>query len=419
MSNQTLSYTFRGNDDTVTTALPVTTKSANYTVSASDDVGREFTFNTSTSDLTASLPTASTAGNGFNVILRNIGIGVLTIDPSGTETIDGELTEDVPADQVRWIRSDGLSWRSVVGIDAISPTSGASAENILINGGFDIWQRGTSFTTTGYTADRWHADEATGAFTVSQQSFVLGQMDVPGQPEFFIEYDMTSGSASAPTLAQRVEDVRTLAGVTATLSFYAKVASGTLLVTPRLRQNFGTGGSPSTDVDTDASNITITSSWQLFEVTFTVPSISGKTLGTDDNDYLSAMLVLPTSSTFTLSVSQIKMEAGEVATAFVPKSIGDVTALCQRYYQEIDKRALIWSGSVPVTGLYYYVGTVYPTEMRTTPSTNIVNYSNSGHFTNTCGIAGVNSKAIRFNNIPTSTANDAEYNAGVELDAEL
>lgn len=329
MSNQTLSYTFRGNDDTVTTALPVTTKTANYTVSVSDDVGREFTFDTSTSDLTASLPTASTAGNGFNVILRNIGTGVLTIDPSGTETIDGELTENVPADQVRWIRSDGLSWRSVVGIDASTPTL---AENLLINGGFDIWQRGTSFTATGYTADRWRADEGAGAFTVSRQSFVLGQTDVFGEPEFFLECDMSSGSASAPSLEQRVEGVRTLSGVTASLSFYAKVASGTISVTPRLRQNFGTGGSPSTEVDTDGSNITVTSSWQLFEITLDVPSISGKTLGADDNDYLSVMFVLPTSSIFTVSIARAKLEAGDVATAFVSSTFSDEIALCQQYY---------------------------------------------------------------------------------------
>lgn len=341
MSNQTLSYTFRGNDDTVTTALPVTTKTANYTVSASDDVGREFTFDTSTSDLTASLPTASTAGNGFNVILRNIGTGILTIDPSGTETIDGELTEDVSADQVRWIRSDGLSWRSVVGIDTSIPTSGSSAENLLINGGFDVWQRDTSFTATGYTADRWRADEAAGAFTVNQQSFALGQTDVPGEPEFFLEYDMTSGSATAPTLEQRVEGVRTLGGTPATLSFYAKVASGTLSVTPRLRQNFGTGGSPSADVDTDGSNITVTSSWQLFVVTINVPSISGKTLGNDGNDYLSGMFVLPISSTFTLSVAQAKLEVGDGATAFVSRPPGGELGLCQRYYVKTFRQEVV------------------------------------------------------------------------------
>ena len=27
--------------------------------------------------------------------------------------------------------------------------------NLFINGGFNVWQRGTSLTTGGFTADRW------------------------------------------------------------------------------------------------------------------------------------------------------------------------------------------------------------------------------------------------------------------------
>jgi len=31
---------------------------------------------------------------------------------------------------------------------------GAGRKNLLINGGFDVWQRGTSFTDAVYTSDR-------------------------------------------------------------------------------------------------------------------------------------------------------------------------------------------------------------------------------------------------------------------------
>lgn len=371
MSDQTLNYTFRGNDNTVTTKLPVTAKTANYTVNANDDIARELTFDTTTSDLTASLPTASSAGNGFNVILRNIGTGILTIDPNGTETIDGELTENVNTGQVRWIRCDGLTWRTVAGDISGGNTSIGSGENLLINGGFDIWQRGTSFTDTGYTADRWRADEADGAFAVTREGFVLGQTDVPDEPQYYLKFDMTTSASSGnPTLEQRVEGVRTLAGQDATFSFYAKVASGTLTVTPRFRQNFGTAGSPSADVDIDGADITVTTTWQRFEVSVTLPSISGKLLGPASDNYLSVMLVLPTV-TFNLDVANAKLEAGDVATAFAARPDGEEFGLCQRYYQKPSHYERGFQGYTP-SGITNYTQFRFATEMRSSPTVTTI-----------------------------------------------
>jgi hypothetical protein len=61
--------------------------------------------------------------------------------------------------------------------------------NLLINGNFDIWQRGTTNVnqnTGGYVADRFRCDwDGNAGVNVSRQNFVPGQLDVPNEPRFF------------------------------------------------------------------------------------------------------------------------------------------------------------------------------------------------------------------------------------------
>ena len=129
--------------------------------------------------------------------------------------------------------------------------AGAPAgRNKFINGNFDVWQRGTSFSASGYAADRWKNGYGGGNATVfSQQSFTLGQTDVPGNPKFYSRQVTTSANSASSyaTLNQKLEGVRTFAGQTVTISFYAKAdAVKNIAIEPY--QNFGTGGSPSSSV---------------------------------------------------------------------------------------------------------------------------------------------------------------------------
>lgn len=161
MATTTLVYTVRSNDNSVTTALPVTSTSVNQSVSATDDIGREISFDTTASDLTVTLPSVTSAGNGYHVLLRNVGTGILTVDPEGSETIDGDLTVELTTDEVRWIRCDGVSWRSIADFTGLQGR--APNPNLLFNGNYSVAQRGTSFTATTspannddtYLLDRW------------------------------------------------------------------------------------------------------------------------------------------------------------------------------------------------------------------------------------------------------------------------
>ena len=142
-----------------------------------------------------------------------------------------------------------------------------------------------------------------------------------------------TGASSNPNIQTRIENVRTGAGQPVTLSFYARVSSGTLTINPIIRQYFGTGGSPSTQVDNTPDDITVTTSWQRFTRTITLGSISGKTIGSDGNDQVQIRLELPTSTTFTLDIALAQLELGDTATPFEHRSYGDELARCQRYYE--------------------------------------------------------------------------------------
>lgn len=99
--------------DRIATDIPATIKTANYAL-LDGDWGREIQFQ-SGSSLTASLPPAGAAGNGYNVVIRNVGSGALTIEPAAGEQIDGQSDLDLPVGASVWIRSDGTEWKSIAG----------------------------------------------------------------------------------------------------------------------------------------------------------------------------------------------------------------------------------------------------------------------------------------------------------------
>ena len=252
----------------------------------------------------------------------------------------------------------------------------AGFRNRIINGNFDIWQRGTSFTspTSGnYTADRWEVQfNNTGATrTLSRQSFALGQTDVPGEPTYFMRFDQSvAGSGGTFTqLDQRIESVRTFAGQQVTISFWAKAAASTTMPVVAFQQIFGTGGSPSGLTQTTAgSSLALTTTWQKFSYQVTLPSISGKTLGTDSNDALIAVFFMPLNTTFTIDIAQVQLEPGPVATPFERRPIGTELALCQRYFQPFgDSGFAVANGSNPANVQF---SGLLPVPMRAAPTKN-------------------------------------------------
>jgi hypothetical protein len=265
---------------------------------------------------------------------------------------------------------------STVQLSSINNGPLAGFRNAIINGNFDIWQRGTSFGNIGsgsYSADRWQAAWGGGsgsARTISRELFTLGQTDVPGEPSYFLRWNQTAGGTSNTfnALLHRIESVRTFAGQTITLSFYAKASNSLTLAHVRADQFYGSTGGSSTVVTTFAQNVSVGTSWQKYAFTVPLPAISG-TIGSAGNDQVAIDFALPLNTTFTFDIAQVQVEAGPVATPFERRPIGAELALCKRYYQLGGK----YQRLQPVSGFNApaEVTVYFSPEMRATPSVSI------------------------------------------------
>jgi hypothetical protein len=237
--------------------------------------------------------------------------------------------------------SSGIVSASQLATGAIQESFGQASgafnfRNKFINGNFDIWQRGTSFNIANsitYTADRWLVTySGIGATRViSRQPFTAGQTDVPGEPTYFLRFDQTIAgiNSAANRIGQRIESVRSLANKQVTISFYAKISTPATILIGGF-QNFGTGGSPSTETTTASANVT--TNWQKFVCNITIPPINGKTIGPDDT--LRMFFGLPVNQVFTFDLAQVQMEEGLVATPFEQRPTGLELSLCRRYFEK-------------------------------------------------------------------------------------
>ena len=261
--------------------------------------------------------------------------------------------------------------------------------NAIINGDFDIWQRGTSQTAAGYgSADRWTVGLVGSGVTFNQQTFTLGQTAVPDNPVYYSKASVGSiaGAGNYALILQKIEGVQTFAGTTATLSFWAKADTAKNMAVEFV-QNFGTGGSPSTQVTgINVTTIALTTAWTKYFFNVTVPSITGKTLGSGGNDSLNLIFWLEAGSTYNartnslgqqggvFEISHVQLEAGEIASPFEYRSVGQELALCQRYYETGDGNFWIYaaSGNTPIWNMQF------TTTKRAVPTIVMVKGGNNG-----------------------------------------
>lgn len=239
--------------------------------------------------------------------------------------------------------------------------------NHLINGDFGVWDESTSYAGVGYgAAQMWRVNSAASSHLVTRQEHPTGAGPSPQAGRYFSRAAVTSvsGASQFVTLTHRIEDVRRFAGKTCTLSFRAK-ADSIKPIAMSMRQWFGTGGSPSGMVaGIQPRQFNLSTAWTVYTATFVVPDISGKTIGTNGNDFLEVLFWLDAGSFWdseTASLGQrsgtydfdyVQFEEGSVATPFEQRPPGVERMLISRYwqrreifYQKIVNNVGAWGGA--------------------------------------------------------------------------
>jgi hypothetical protein len=213
-----------------------------------------------------------------------------------------------------------------------------SGKNFAINGGFDISQRGTSFTiggTAAYTLDRWYASGSGGATTtvISQQTTGAA---VGTTANLKATYS-TNTTFCNMFSAIEYQNVQPLQGRVVTLSFKGRRSSGYVGglvagIQTGTVANTLTGGTWTEIANCTISNAnlptgTTSADWGSASVTITIPA------GTQGIRIRIGEETFQSSGAY-YEVSSIQLEIGSAATPFARAggTMGGELALCQRYY---------------------------------------------------------------------------------------
>jgi hypothetical protein len=270
----------------------------------------------------------------------------------------------------------------------------AAGRNLIINGGFDIWQRGTSFASsasssvaTSYTVDRWNfyrGGFASGA-TLSRQL----TSDTTNLP--FIQYCARVGRDSGNTGTQDIafatstETVNAIpfAGKTVTVSYYARRGANYSGASNNLGayvftgtgtdQNLINGYTGSATAINNTGSTVLTTTWQRFTASATLASNA-----TEIGVSFSYTPVGTAGAADYFEITGVQIEVGSVATQFSRSgaTIQGELAACQYYFNRLAGEATYqqisngqcWSSTEAMATVNYPIMRVAPTITYSTAS---------------------------------------------------
>jgi len=345
----------------------VTVDDANYTILATDKVVAQI--GTMSTARTFSLPAASTVEAGAKIIIIDESgsvdiVNKIIVQRSGTDIIDGQTSIDINKKygQLELICDGTDSWKIVSSSASILQNNFIN-KNLIINGDFEIAQRGTSFISASpnYTLDRWaYGKLGTMAQDVTQDSDVPTGAQARRYIPNSVLFDCTTaqpsiGASDYSFTFQKIEgyNFQAIAQKTFTLSFWVKATkTGTYCISLR---NSGFDRSYVAEYTVNSID-----AWEFKTITV-APSPSTGTWNYTNGTGIIVEFIIAAGSNFhttpnawqtgsflstsnqvngVASVSDqfrlagVQVEVGSIATEFEKRNIQQEIELCQRYYEK-------------------------------------------------------------------------------------
>lgn len=258
-----------------------------------------------------------------------------------------------------------------------------SYRNKIINGNFDIWQRGTPITQTqdiaslnSYTADRWKMGAVRDGVAWRQITVTRESTIVPTASRYAAKVTLGAADCNRVTVEQRIESGNSFVfnSQNGVLQFklrriatlHASTTMSVQIYSPNAADNYTTSTLRTAKTFTNMSSLSNT---DYTTFTVDVPFNAAFSNGLDITITLNTDAVsTPLAGIGDLFYfAQAQMEVGLRATAFEQRPIGMELSLCQRYAYNIITAGGTRNGFFKATNTTSDMWVYHPVPMRASP----------------------------------------------------
>jgi hypothetical protein len=361
--------------------------------------------------IAANTVSSSLIANG-SILTAHVANGAIT-SAHITSVANTAITGNIISSQIASVSNTAIVG-NINSSQLVTTAQHRSFKNRIINGAFEIWQRGTARTYFGagtYLADRFTCMgyQAAGQERVAVSSAVAGMTARYAMRVTSSSVAEASGGTRMD-LGQKIENVNCfdLAGQTVTISFWMRCSAASFTASAGsfgnlnayLQYNTSTTDSATSSDVGDGNAITVAIASGSYPTTWTKYTATGVCLSTIRNlsfrIQTSNLGNTTASSSAWYEVTEIQVEAGSTATSFDYRDYGCELIMCQRYFEVIPIVQRYNSGFSPAYAFDYVPFIITKRVAPTMTHVSMTYYSggNLGNFTPNMSMSGVNGFSV-------------------------